>query len=102
MFSLGCLYYYVLSEGSHPFGDTLRRQANILSGDSSLEDLKGDVWQIAIQKPLISALISHKPTSRPPCSAVLAHPIFWNKATILAFLQVQLLPFFSLFFHILN
>lgn len=31
IFSLGCVFYYVLSDGKHPFGDTLRRQANILS-----------------------------------------------------------------------
>lgn len=30
IFSLGCVFYYVLSNGKHPFGDPLRRQANIL------------------------------------------------------------------------
>lgn len=30
IFSLGCVFYYVLSGGKHPFGDPLRRQANIL------------------------------------------------------------------------
>lgn len=30
IFSLGCVFYYVLSDGKHPFGDPLRRQANIL------------------------------------------------------------------------
>lgn len=30
VFSLGCVFYYVLSDGKHPFGDPLRRQANIL------------------------------------------------------------------------
>jgi len=33
IFSLGCVFYYVLTEGSHPFGDALRRQANILNGN---------------------------------------------------------------------
>ena len=31
IFSLGCVYYYVLSNGKHPFGNQLTRQANILS-----------------------------------------------------------------------
>lgn len=33
IFSLGCVFYYVLSNGNHPFGDTLRRQGNIISGE---------------------------------------------------------------------
>ncbi|KAK4874212.1 hypothetical protein RN001_013572 [Aquatica leii] len=87
MFSLGCLFYYVLSEGSHPFGDSLRRQANILCDESGLDDLKGKSWQVAIQKPLIAALISANAHDRPPCTAVLSHPIFWNGAKILGFFQ---------------
>ena len=39
IFSAGCLIYYVLSEGKHPFGDKLRRQANILNGECKLEKL---------------------------------------------------------------
>lgn len=31
IFSLGCVFYYVLSEGEHPFGNSFRRQANIES-----------------------------------------------------------------------
>ncbi|KAL3272858.1 hypothetical protein HHI36_014319 [Cryptolaemus montrouzieri] len=87
LFSLGCLYYYVLSNGEHPFGDSLRRQANILSGVSNLSSLKGSDWQINLQKPLIAALISEKPEERPTCSAVLAYPIFWDASKILSFFQ---------------
>lgn len=39
VFSAGCLIYYVLSGGKHPFGDRLRRQANILNGDYTLEKI---------------------------------------------------------------
>lgn len=39
IFSVGCVFYYVLTKGKHPFGDSLRRQANILSGDHSLDSL---------------------------------------------------------------
>lgn len=45
IFSAGCVFYYVTSKGQHPFGDTLRRQANILSGvynlDHFMEDIHG-------------------------------------------------------------
>ena len=33
IFSLGCIFYYVLSKGEHPFGDRILREANILKGD---------------------------------------------------------------------
>jgi len=39
IFSAGCLIYYVISEGRHPFGDKLRRQANILNGEYKLDKL---------------------------------------------------------------
>lgn len=39
IFSAGCVFYYVVSEGSHPFGKSLQRQANILLGAYSLECL---------------------------------------------------------------
>lgn len=89
LFSLGCLFYYVLSGGGHPFGDSLRRQANILCGESGLGDLKGEPWQITLQKPLIASLISSKAAERPLCGAVLTCPIFWDSKKILAFFQVR-------------
>jgi serine/threonine-protein kinase/endoribonuclease IRE1 len=33
MFSFGCVIFYVLTRGKHPFGDALRRQSNILEGN---------------------------------------------------------------------
>lgn len=38
---MGCVVYYVLTFGSHPFGPALRRQANIESDDCDLSDLSG-------------------------------------------------------------
>ncbi|CAG9094292.1 unnamed protein product [Plutella xylostella] len=40
IFSLGCVFYYVLSKGQHPFGDVLRRQANILTGEYNLSQIE--------------------------------------------------------------
>lgn len=39
IFSLGCVYYYVLTYGQHPFGDSIRRQANILNYIYKLDKL---------------------------------------------------------------
>ncbi|XP_068087142.1 serine/threonine-protein kinase/endoribonuclease IRE1 [Anabrus simplex] len=85
IFSLGCVFYYVLSNGKHPFGDSLRRQANILSGESWLPDLEGE--EKALQRTLIELMISSEAIERPPASAVQKHPIFWDKAYVLAFFQ---------------
>ncbi|CAH1180370.1 unnamed protein product [Phaedon cochleariae] len=87
MFSLGCLYYYVLSKGSHPFGDSLRRQANILTGKYDLNDLKGPAWLTVLYKTVVTALISSDASARPSCRAVLDHPMFWSYDNILSFFQ---------------
>ena len=39
IFALGCLYYYVLTNGSHPFGDRYERESNIMKNQKSLEGL---------------------------------------------------------------
>ena len=36
------MFYYVLTSGKHPFGESLRRQAAILSGEYNLQYLPGD------------------------------------------------------------
>ena len=41
IFSLGCVYYYVLTEGSHPFGQWYEREANIMLGRCDLAPLVG-------------------------------------------------------------
>ena len=42
IFSMGCVVYYVLTGGKHPFGSSLRRQANIEADDYTLMDLSGN------------------------------------------------------------
>lgn len=69
--------------GKHPFGDELRRQANILTGDYDLSVLLGHVSA----HTLIEKMLSIDPLERPPARAILRHPIFWSKEKILAFFQ---------------
>ncbi|KAJ0177114.1 hypothetical protein K1T71_007123 [Dendrolimus kikuchii] len=89
IFSLGCVFYYVLSKGQHPFGDVLRRQANILTGEYNLDQLEKLLpeEEVLITKMLIRAMISERPQARPPCQTVLKYPMFWGKQSILNFLQ---------------
>jgi serine/threonine-protein kinase/endoribonuclease IRE1 len=40
VFALGCLYYYCLTNGGHPFGDRFEREFNILRDHKSLQALE--------------------------------------------------------------
>ncbi|XP_072763557.1 serine/threonine-protein kinase/endoribonuclease IRE1 [Anoplolepis gracilipes] len=88
IFSLGCVFYYVLSDGKHPFGDPLRRQVNILCGEinlTALKEISSSDKELALL--LIEAMICRNPTERPPASAICNYPFFWNSAEILSFFQ---------------
>ncbi|XP_078689374.1 serine/threonine-protein kinase/endoribonuclease IRE1-like [Branchiostoma floridae x Branchiostoma belcheri] len=113
IFSAGCVVYYVLTMGKHPFGDSLRRQANILTGEYSLDDLcmkeavkevsLSPMWTRKVQKPavlpkidesqllaareLIKMMIRQDPTMRPTANSVLKSPFFWSKEKQLQFFQ---------------
>ncbi|KAL1117288.1 hypothetical protein AAG570_004614 [Ranatra chinensis] len=82
IFSLGCVFYYVLSNGKHPFGESIRRQANILSGEYRLSALEDELWKMLVDK-----MISQDPLKRPSIEVIKKHPVFWEKSVILTFLQ---------------
>jgi serine/threonine-protein kinase/endoribonuclease IRE1 len=87
IFSMGCVFYYILSNGQHPFGDKYMREANIVQGTYSLDYL--DEYQMADAveaKYLISRMISRDPRQRPDATDVLLHPLFWSPERRLDFL----------------
>jgi len=85
IFSMGCVYFYLLTNGKHPFGENFHRQANILSGKSNLELLKREEQNLDVT--LIEKMVSFEPNDRPPAVALLKHPVFWVKDKMLTFLQ---------------
>ncbi|XP_074866994.1 serine/threonine-protein kinase/endoribonuclease IRE2 isoform X5 [Carettochelys insculpta] len=87
VFSAGCVFYYVVSGGEHPFGDSLRRQANILSGTYQLACLLEDTHDNVVARELISMMISNKAQERPSAPRVLMHPFFWSREKQLQFFQ---------------
>uniref|UniRef100_A0A8C3K9T4 Serine/threonine-protein kinase/endoribonuclease IRE1 n=1 Tax=Calidris pygmaea TaxID=425635 RepID=A0A8C3K9T4_9CHAR len=87
IFSAGCIFYYVVSGGQHPFGDSLRRQANILSGSYQLSCLQEEAHDKLVARELIVAMIDPEPQRRPPASMVLVHPFFWSQEKQLQFFQ---------------
>ncbi|OXB68838.1 hypothetical protein ASZ78_002253, partial [Callipepla squamata] len=87
IFSAGCIFYYVVSGGQHPFGDSLRRQANILAGACQLPCLQEDVHDSVVARELIVSMLSSEPQKRPSAPAVLMHPFFWSAEKQLQFFQ---------------
>ncbi|GAV81548.1 Pkinase domain-containing protein/Ribonuc_2-5A domain-containing protein [Cephalotus follicularis] len=83
MFSLGCVLFFCITGGRHPFGDRLERDVNIVKNQMDLflvESLNeaGD---------LISRLLNPDPELRPNALEVLHHPLFWSSETRLSFLR---------------
>ncbi|KAK4052377.1 bifunctional endoribonuclease/protein kinase ire1 [Microbotryomycetes sp. JL201] len=86
IFSLGCIFYYVLTGGEHPFGGRYEREMNILQGKFSLESLDGLGEEAIEVQHLISRMVANDPRERPTAEAVLLHPFFWNAQKRLLFI----------------
>ncbi|XP_075034197.1 serine/threonine-protein kinase/endoribonuclease IRE1 [Mixophyes fleayi] len=87
IFSAGCVFYYVVSQGKHPFGKSLQRQANILLGAYSLDCLNLEKHEDLVGHHLIKQMIDKDPQNRPSAEAVLKHPFFWSLEKQLQFFQ---------------
>uniref|UniRef100_A0A4W5R8Z4 Serine/threonine-protein kinase/endoribonuclease IRE1 n=1 Tax=Hucho hucho TaxID=62062 RepID=A0A4W5R8Z4_9TELE len=87
IFSAGCVFYYVVSRGCHPFGKSLQRQANILLGAYSLDQLQPHKHEDIVATDLIEQMLSMEPQRRPSAESVLKHPFFWSLEKQLQFFQ---------------
>ncbi|KAI0175507.1 hypothetical protein GGR52DRAFT_315251 [Hypoxylon sp. FL1284] len=88
IFSLGLVFFYVLTKGLHPFdcGDRYMREVNIRKGQFNLKplDVLGDFAYEA--KALIETMLRSDPRARPSAKDVMSHPFFWSAKERLAFL----------------
>jgi serine/threonine-protein kinase/endoribonuclease IRE1 len=89
IFSLGCVFFYVLTNGSHPFDDKegwmQMRELNIKKNMLNLDQLSlGD----DSEEPhhLIRWMLSNRPEDRPTAVQVMNHPFFWSAKKRLDFL----------------
>ncbi|KAG5417466.1 IRE1 [Candida metapsilosis] len=87
IFSLGCVFFYILTNGLHPFGDRYMREGNIIKGEYDLSILltkcPNDKYESI---DLISSLIHANPAMRPSTTKILHHPLFWSPTKRLEFL----------------
>ena len=106
IFSLGCVFHYVMSRGVHPFGASYKRQGNILS---AAHDTRYELFTLGAAimmaegrrgidiitlstisalgenftcKSLVERMISHDARVRPSTVAVLKHPMFWSRQKV--------------------
>ncbi|KAF2419030.1 kinase-like protein [Tothia fuscella] len=92
IFSLGCVFFYVLTNGFHPFDSEsseigiLEREINIKKGISNFDKLKllGEEAQEPMQ--LVEWMLAPNPEDRPTAVQVANHPFFWPPAKRLNFL----------------
>ncbi|CAI9115226.1 OLC1v1016069C1 [Oldenlandia corymbosa var. corymbosa] len=83
LFSLGCLLFFCITGGKHPFGDNLERDMNIVNNRRDLFLIES----FPEATDLISSLLHPKPELRPKASDVICHPFFWDADRRLSFLR---------------
>ncbi|KAF2769250.1 kinase-like protein, partial [Teratosphaeria nubilosa] len=89
IFSLGCLFFWVLTDGIHPYEDEngwqQLRELNIKRDNKKMGVLER--WNDAYEPmQLITSMLEHRPEHRPTALQVLNHPFFWSADKRLAFL----------------
>ena len=83
VFSLGCLIYFFLTDGFHPFGGKFHRESNIIQNNPNLNKLDRD----PIAQHLILGMIHFNPIERFSAEEVENHIYFWSDNKKLLFLK---------------
>lgn len=82
VFSLGCVFYFTITRGEHPFGQWFEREANIAAGKLSLDAIRHEPLAL----DLLTWMLAADPLLRPTSNEVCGHPFFWTAASKLNFL----------------
>lgn len=83
LFSLGCLLFFCITGGQHPFGETFERDTNIVHDRKDLFLIEN----LPEATDLVTSLLHPKPEFRPKAMQVSCHPLFWNSEMRLSFLR---------------
>lgn len=83
LFSLGCVLFFCMTGGRHPFGDHLERDVNVAKNRVNLFLVE----HIPEAFDLFSRLLNPNPELRPRALDVLRHPLFWDSEMRMSFLR---------------
>ncbi|KAL4272368.1 hypothetical protein GQ457_13G000270 [Hibiscus cannabinus] len=83
LFSLGCVLFFCITGGKHPYGDSIERDVNIVNDRKDLFLIES----IPEAMDLFSHLLDPNPELRPKAQDVLHHPLFWSSEMRLSFLR---------------
>lgn len=93
IFSLGCVFFYVLTNGTHPYDDEKEfwyqmREINIKKNKPFFHKLRELGGGGDTEEPLhlIEWMLAPLPEDRPTAAQVLNHPFFWSPTNRLNFL----------------
>ena len=64
VFALGCLFYYTLTNGDHPYGDRFERESNILKNEYQLSELERLGEEGVEAMDLIAMMLDPEPKKR--------------------------------------
>jgi len=84
VFSMGCVFFYVVSNGFHPFGDAFEREKNIMEDNPVNLDR---IRNYPEAQDLIGQMVRHNPQSRPNIEECMEHPLLWSAARKMDFLK---------------
>ncbi|XP_062101550.1 serine/threonine-protein kinase/endoribonuclease IRE1b-like [Humulus lupulus] len=83
LFSLGCVLFFCVTGGKHPYGDNIERDVNIVNDRKDLFLVEN----MPEAMDLFTRLLDPNPDLRPKAMDVLHHPFFWSSEMRLSFLR---------------
>ncbi len=90
IFVLGCLFYYVFTNGKHPFGRSEHRREFVKFNLYHLEELNVVCKEAVWLETIIRKMIHYDPNRRPLISQLeLRHSIFWSDQDIAEYLTLK-------------
>ena len=89
IFSLGCVFYYLMSKGQHPYGQRFEREQNIIKGNCDLKNVSRELVQERLEEfeNMIQMMIKPDPKLRSKASKIINHVFFWSNDKKLKVIQ---------------
>jgi serine/threonine-protein kinase/endoribonuclease IRE1 len=82
IFSLGCIIFYVITNGIHPFGSNYEREMRIINNNPNL-----DIIELSnnCAFDIVGDCLQYNPSERIQINELLGHPMFWYEMSYLLY-----------------